>query len=154
VLLRYSPGRVISGDRGRQPVTDDGEDAWFTFVNNKASLCNVAGEDWNKRSRWVNLDISDLGDRTYISFGSVIFRNINVQCQTANGLAISTLYNTAPLEKAWLKRVHNVFRAYDTAASIDSWRISDCGTEAAPAEPIKFRRGSQTSRCLLKSNQT
>ena len=55
--LEYIPGRVVGQPHSRQPRLDDGTAAWFTFVNSKASLCNVAAEDWNVRSKWYNVDV-------------------------------------------------------------------------------------------------
>ena len=54
--LEYIPGRVVGQPHARQPY-ENGQAAWFKFVNTKASLCHVAAEDWNVRSKWYNVDV-------------------------------------------------------------------------------------------------
>ena len=138
-ILQYTPGRIVTG--ARNPHYQNGTNAWYIFVNNKASLCNVGGEDWNRRSRWYNTDVFDVGNRGFNTFGQVIFRNVFVHCRTANGLAL-TPPNQANEERNWARKNFRVFRAYDTGQShvLDSWRIhSSCGTEASPAGGHSFR---------------
>eukprot|EP00286_Rhodomonas_abbreviata_P010215 CAMPEP_0181328488 /NCGR_PEP_ID=MMETSP1101-20121128/22749_1 /TAXON_ID=46948 /ORGANISM="Rhodomonas abbreviata, Strain Caron Lab Isolate" /LENGTH=1128 /DNA_ID=CAMNT_0023437393 /DNA_START=399 /DNA_END=3785 /DNA_ORIENTATION=- len=138
--LMYRPARHLPGTR--KPVLANGDDAWYHFINCKAVLSNVAGGDWNKRSKWYNMDIVDLGERSFNAFGNVAFRNINVRCRTANGANL----NPAPpqsknTEKIWEKHMFKLFRAYDTGQRhvVDSWQISGCGTAAQPMDTI-FQR--------------
>lgn len=136
--LEYIPGRVSGPPHNRQPRLDDGSPAWFKFVNTKASLCTVAGEDWNVRSKWYNIDILDVGDRSFNAFGEVLFRNINVQCRTSNGLAIGPPTQSKLGESSWRKKTFKMFRAYDTGQShvLDSWQIRGCGSEAEPMQGV------------------
>ena len=99
--LAYIPGRVVSD---RKPVDDDGDDAWFTFVNSKASLCSVGGGDWNVRSKWYNMDIVDFTERSFNAFGDVLFRNIHVRCRTSHGLGLTTPAQSRQGESAWSKQ--------------------------------------------------
>jgi len=133
--LEYIPGRVVGPPDNRQPKNADGTGAWFEFVNSKASLCNIAAEDWNVRSKWYNMDVNDLGDRTFNTFGKVVFRNVHVKCRTSNGDAIAlSVPDGTTTERSWRKKSFKMFRAYDTGQShvLDAWRIENCGSAAAP----------------------
>jgi len=143
--LTYIPGRVSGPPHNRQPV-ENGQGAWFKFVNSKASLCNVAAEDWNVRSKWYNMDVNDLGDRTFNTFGMVVFRNVNIQCRTANGHALVMPHDNTVLESEWRKMSFKMFRAYDTGQShvLDAWRIEECGTAAAPLRGLDVQGAPQT----------
>ena len=46
----------------------------------------------------------DIGDRSFNAFGRVVFRNINVVCRTANGLALSPPTSSKQGERAWNKK--------------------------------------------------
>ena len=181
--LEYIPGRVVGPPHNRQPK-EDGNAAWFTFVNTKSSLCNVAAEDWNVRSKWYNIDVrasnfqrrhlqllvavspphthtnththththshspspppppppftqvNDIGDRSFNTFGLVVFRNVNIRCRTANGEAVNPPNQVTTNEKRWHKKSFKMFRAYDTGQShvLDAWQIQDCGTAANPMQ--------------------
>jgi len=131
--LLYIPGRSLAN--ARKPVNDDGSNAWYTFVNNKASLCEVGGGDWNKRSKWYNTDITDFTKQSFNVFGEVVFRNSNVQCRTANGLAMEPTTDVEDIhDKAWQSQTFKVFRSYDTGQKhvLVGWRISGCGSASAP----------------------
>ena len=139
--LSYIPGRVVGPPHVRQPKLTNGSGAWFTFVNTKASLCNVASEDWNVRSKWYNMDINDIGDRSFNTFGKVVFRNINLQCRSSNGLTVEPPTLIKSQERTWTKKSFKMFRAYDTGQShvLDSWQIQGCGNETAPMMGVDFR---------------
>jgi len=143
--LSYIPGRVVGNPHNRQPRLDNGSAAWFTFVNTKASLCNIPAEDWNVRSKWYNMDINDVGNRCFNTFGQVVFRNVNIRCRTSNGLAIAPPTANRPQEQTWTKKSFKMFRAYDTGQShvLDSWRIQGCGTQASPMPNTSGFRSAQ-----------
>lgn len=90
------------------------------------------------------MDVIDLGERSFNTFGLVVFRNVFVQCRTANGLALSSPNNAKQNDNMWARKSFQVFRAYDTGQShvLDSWRLKGCGSAASPTQTSMGFRGA------------
>ena len=130
--LKYIPGRASKSTLKRHPQFENGTKTWNIFVNSRAALCGVAGGDWNVRSKWYNMDVVDIGDRSFNAFGEVSFRNIYLKCRSANVISIPQNFEKYH-EKAWAGFSFKGFRSYDTGQKhiISDW-IIDCGSLAKP----------------------
>ncbi len=84
------------------------------------------------RSKWYNMDVVDIGDRSFNAFGEVSFRNIYLKCRSANVISIPQNFEKYN-EKAWAAFSFKGFRSYDTGQKhiVSDW-IVDCGSIANP----------------------
>lgn len=69
-MMRYNGGRNNGGKSvnggslaKRKPIDENGNAVWNRFSHLKLSLVSVGATDWNVRSEWSNVSISDFRDR-------------------------------------------------------------------------------------------
>lgn len=104
--LVYNGGRMLGNKR--KPVDDAGADAWNVFSNTKMSLCGRSIVDWNTRSEWHGVEVSDMRDHTFHVFGDVWLDDVHVRCRSGN--AVETV-GTQFWEKVYNRKNYKAFRS-------------------------------------------
>ena len=104
--LVYNGGRMLGAKR--HPEDAAGNAVWNMFTNTKLSLCGRSAVDWNTRSEWHHIELSDMRDHTFHVFGDVWLNDVHVTCRTGNTVeTVGTLY----WEKAFNKKQYKAFRS-------------------------------------------
>ena len=95
------------------------------FTNLQVGMCSVGVTDWHEASEWRMVDLADISDRSYNTFGKVFFENTTMTCRTGNPVAFT---GVTSLETAFADNDLKMFRAYDTGQQhmIRGWHVDSC----------------------------